>query len=211
MSRFCFTFWTSKTKPDTPVHPAAVAAQSHSPAGKRCMIGWRDALGVNSHGSGARACIRPSLARTQKPHRPAEGGGVSSGLPSVSGKSWHRAQGSSHGRKQILPSGLSRRAWKEHPLRPMSAEVCTPPLLQQVPPRTTTGWGRKRKGTLLAVALQHPLLAKPDCVSWPRRNVCMSCSASQKQDGAESLEQSDSKLVTPPCCSQMIFKILKLS
>lgn len=88
MSRFCFTFWTSKTKPDTPVHSAAVAAQSHFPSGKRCMLGWRDALGVNSQVNGARACIRPSLARTQKPHRPAEGGGVSSGLPSVSGKSW---------------------------------------------------------------------------------------------------------------------------
>lgn len=88
MSRFCFTFWTSKTKPDTPIHSAAVAAQSHSPSGKRCMLGWRDALGVNSQVNGARACIRLSLARTQKPHRPAEGGGVSSGLPSISGKSW---------------------------------------------------------------------------------------------------------------------------
>lgn len=117
------------------------------------------------------------------------------------------AQGSSHGRKQILPRGLNRRAWKELHLMPTSEDRCTTRRPQLVRPPQQEEEEVGEEGYLLAVALQHPLLAEPDHVSRQRGDVCSIHIELQRHKGRteQSLERGDSKLVTPPCCSQVIF------
>lgn len=116
------------------------------------------------------------------------------------------AQGSSHGRKQILPCGLNRRAWKELHLMPTSEDRCTTQRPQLVRPPQEEGGGRK--GTFW----QWPsstLCWQSLTTSAGRGGMCAGCIHIQlqrhKSRTEQSLEWSDSKLVTPPCCSQVIF------